>query len=455
MPIAAADLSALVHDGLAHLPGQPEYELACQPWNVAVAQRPPVVGVPTSVQELVLLVQAAVGCGLRVAPQSTGHAAAALPPDALDNTLLLRLHRLTGVQVDPLARTARILGGTQWSEVLAACAPHGLTAVHGSAGDVSAVGFLLGGGISFYGRAYGLGSSTVREIEVVTADGALRRVSATEEPDLFWAIRGGGGSFGVVVTVEIDLLPLPDVVAGMLLWDLDAAPRVLPAWAQWTLTAPESATTSLRLMRFPPAPELPDAVRGRRLVVIDGAVLGSDNQAAEILAPLRELRPELDTFARIPSHALTAVHMDPPGPTPIVADHALLGELPAAAVAALLSAAGPDADTSLMFAELRHLGGALGRDIDAALPRVDAGYALFAAATADTPDLAARALNDTADVVAALAPWSTGTSLGNFDDRPGDASTAFCAAAWSRLQRVRERYDPQQVWVAVHEVTAG
>lgn len=455
MTIACTDLGSLVQDGAAHLPGQPDYAPACQPWNVAVAQRPPVVGVPRSIPEVVQLVRAAVDCGLRVAPQSTGHSAAALAPDALDRTLLLRLHRLTGVHVNPVTRTARILGGTLWRDVLAACAPHGLTALHGSAGDVSAVGYLLGGGISFYGRAYGLGSSTVREIEVVTADGVLRRVSAAQEPELFWAIRGGGGSFGVVVSIEIDLLALPRVVAGMLLWDLSAAPQVVPGWVRWSVSAPESATTSLRLMRFPALPELPDVVRGRDLVVIDGVVLGSDAQAAQILAPLRAMRPECDTFARIPSHAVPGLHMDPPEPSPIVTDHALLHELPAGAVDALLSAAGPDAHTSVLFAELRHLGGAFRRDIDAALHRIDANYALFTAAMAPTPERAALGLQDTAAVVAALAPWSTGASLGNFDDQPGGASTGFTEAAWDRLQRVRERYDPQRIWVAAREVTAG
>lgn len=147
--------------------------------------------------------------------------------------------------------------------------------------------------------------------------------------------------------------------------------------------------------------------------------------------------------------------MDPPGPTPTVTDHALLGELSDGAVAALLSVAGPDAQTSLMFAELRHLGGAFRRTIDAALPRIDAEYALFTAAIAASPELAALGLKDTADVVAALAPWSTGASLGNFDERPGDASTAFPEAVWSRLQRVREEYDPQRIWVAAHEVSAA
>jgi hypothetical protein len=452
MTVSPIDLVALQQAGAVYLPEQPEYESACLPWNCAVAQRPVAVAVPNSVPELVTIVRAAVESGLRIAPQSTGHAAAALAPTALDGALLLRLHELTGVSVDPQAQTARIVGGTLWRDVLAACAPHGLTALHGSAGDVSAIGFLLGGGLSFYGRSHGLGSSSVRAVEIVDADGAVLRASATEHPELFWAVRGGGGSFGVVVAVEIDLLPLPDVVAGMLLWDLARAPEVLTVWASWTATAPEAASTSLRMMRFPPLPELPDFLRGRQVVVIDGAVLGSDDEAARVLAPLRSLAPEIDTFTRIPSEGLLTVHMDPPGPTPTVTDHALLTSLPADAVAALLAAAGPAAQTSIMFAELRHLGGAFDRPIDAALERIRASYVLFAAAVAATPEMATMGVAETSGVVSALRPWAGCTELANFKDRPGQADLCFDADSWARLLSVRAQYDPRGVWVAAHPV---
>ncbi len=199
----------------------------------------------------------------------------------------------------------------------------------------------LSGGVSFYGRTHGLAVNSVRAVEVVTADGSLVRADATTNPDLFWAIRGGGGNFGVVVAIEIDLLPYADVYAGMLLWDRERAPEVLRAWAQWTREAPESVTTAIRVMSFPPIPELPPFLSGRNLVVIDGAVLEDDERAAELLAPLRALAPEMDTFGRIPVTGLLGVHMDPPEPTPSVSDHSLIGVLTQDAIDALLAKVGP------------------------------------------------------------------------------------------------------------------
>ncbi|RXZ42409.1 FAD-binding oxidoreductase, partial [Agromyces binzhouensis] len=330
---------------------------------------------------------------------------------------------------------------------------HGLAALHGSAGDVAVAGYVLGGGLSFYGRAHGPASSHVRAVELVTADGTIVRASDDEHPDLFWALRGGGGgNFGVVVAVEIDLIPVRDVVAGMLLWDLARAGDVTRAWARWTAAVPESATTSLRFMRFPPAPELPPFLSGRNLVVIDGAILEDDGRAAELLAPLRALDPEIDTFARIPAAGLVDVHMDPPGPVPGVSDHAMLGELPDAAIDALLAAAGPGVEIPLMVAELRHLGGALARPGDGALARLDGAYALFALSPAPTPEMAAIGTTVTSEVVAALAPWANGTAFLNFAERGIDVSTAFDAAAWARLVAVRRAVDPDGVFAAAHPI---
>lgn len=434
------------------LPGDAGYEDACRPWNLAVVQRPAAVAVPRTVEDVVGIVRAAAADGLRIAPQSTGHAASTLEDAALGELLLLRMHELTGVTVDPVARTARVLGGTLWSEVIAAAAPHGLTALHGSAGDVAVAGYVLGGGLSFYGRRHGLAAGGVRAVELVTADGRLLRATADEHAELFWALRGGGGNFGAVVAIELDLLPLADVYAGMLLWDLEHAPAVTRAWAEWTRTAPESATTSLRLMRFPPLPELPPFLSGRELVVIDGAILEHDAEAERLLAPLRALRPELDTFARIPAPALLGVHMDPPAPTPAVSDHAMLHELPDEALDALLAVAGPGVRTPLMFAELRHLGGALARPHDAALACLDGAYALFAVSPAPNTELLELGDRATAGVVAALRPWAGGRPFSNFADRTIDASTIYEPEVWEHLLRIRDRVDPEHRWVAAHPV---
>ncbi|GAA2027857.1 FAD-binding oxidoreductase [Agromyces tropicus] len=447
------DTSTLRAAGAVHLPGDPGYEAATMPWNLAVVQRPAAVAIPRSADEVARVVAAATALGLRIAPQGTGHGAAALAARPLDDAVLVRMHEFTGVTVDPVARTARVLGGTLWRDVVAAAAPHGLAALHGSAGDVAVAGYALGGGLSFYGRAHGLASSHVRAVELVTADGTIVRASADERPELLWALRGGGGgSFGVVVAVELDLIPVADVVAGMLLWDLSRGPEVARAWSRWTAGLPESATTSLRFMRFPPDPAMPPFLRGRSLVVVDGAILEDDEGAAELLAPLRALDPEIDTFARIPAAGLVDVHMDPPGPVPAVSDHALLAELPDAAIDALVGVAGPGVEIPLMFAELRHLGGALARPADGALARLDGAYALFAASPAPTPEMAAAGTEATSAVAAALSPWSTGGAFLNFADREVAVASAFGADDWERLVEVRREVDPDGVFAAAHPI---
>ena len=439
--------------GRVHLPGDPGYDVARTPWNLAVDQRPAAVAVPHSAAEVADVVRAAAAAGLRVAPQSSGHGAGPFMQRDLGDAVLVRLHELTGVTVDPAARTARVLGGTLWQDVVAAAAPHGLTALHGSSPDVAVAGYTLGGGLSFYGRRHGLAANSLRAVEVVTAEGSLVRATADDHPDLFWALRGGGGSFGVVVALELDLLPYADVFAGMLLWDRERAPEVVPAWAAWTREVPESVTTSLRVMSFPPLPDLPPFLSGRQLVVVDGAVLEDDDRAAELLAPLRALGPEMDTFARIPAAGLTGVHMDPPAPAPAVADHAVLAELPEEAVAAYLGAVGPGSTTSLLFAELRHLGGALGRPAEGGgvTSHLEGAYALFCVAIAPTPEAAAQGVADAAAACAAMAPWTTGTHVLNFSDVPVDLATVH-SDRYERLRAVRAAVDPAGVFLAQHPV---
>ncbi|MGY2704628.1 MULTISPECIES: FAD-binding oxidoreductase [unclassified Nocardioides] len=452
-PLSPADDLRGLCGGRVHLPGDPGYDAARTPWNLAVDQRPAAVAVPHSAEEVAEVVRAAAAAGLRVAPQSSGHGAGPLGERGLEDVVLVRLNELTGVTVDPGARVARVLGGTLWQEVIDASAPHGLTALHGSSPDVAVAGYVLGGGLSFYGRRHGLATNSLRAVELVTADGALVRASADENAELFWAVRGGSGNFGVAVAFEVELLPYAEVYAGMLLWDRERAPAVVRAWAAWTADLPESVTTSLRVMSFPPLPDLPPFLSGRRIVVIDGAVLEDDDRAAELLAPLRALEPEMDTFARIPSAGLVHVHMDPPAPVPAVADHAVLAALPEEAVAAYLAEVGPGSDTSLLFAELRHLGGALGRPAEngGVASHLEGGYALFCCAMAPFPAAAAQGRADALAACAALAPWTTGTRVTNFTETVADVSSMY-GDRWERLRAVKAAVDPAGRFVGHHPV---
>jgi hypothetical protein len=296
---------------------------------------------------------------MRLAPLGTGHNAH--PLGDLSKTVLVRTSRLNAVSIDPDARTARAEAGAVWGPIAEQASPLGLAALHGSAPDAGVVGYTLGGGINWYGRSRGLAVNTVTAVELITADGSLARADAEHEPDLFWALRGGGAAnFGLVTALEFALFRLTSVYAGMMLWDLRDAPEVLARWAELVADAPEELTLSYRHLNFPPIPQVPEPFRGRRLVIVDGAALGSDPE--RLIAPLRELSPEVDTFAEVPPVAVARIHMDPEFPTPGWGRSALLDDFPAAAVDRLIEVAGIDSGNDLaLAAEVRQLGGAMSR----------------------------------------------------------------------------------------------
>jgi FAD/FMN-containing dehydrogenase len=308
--------------------------------------------------------------------------------------------------------------------------------------------------MGWYARHLGLQANAITAAEIVTADGRVLHVDADHEPDLFWALRGGGGNVGIVTELEFKAFDFDTAYAGWLVWDASEADRVLRAWTAWAADAPSIVTTSFRLLRVPPIEEMPEPFRGRHLVVIDGAVLTDGGSAAAIMAPLRAEQPELDTFATVPTAELVRLHMDPEGPTPAVSQTAVLGALPADGIDTLLQAS---AETGLLVVELRQLGGALGvAAADAgALPAVDGQFVLFALQMAITPEMAAQGLADARHVVDAMAPWSNGRTYLNFQEEAGDVSTGYRPESWQRLQAIRATVDPRGLLKANHGVPAA
>ncbi|TYC05149.1 FAD-binding oxidoreductase [Micromonospora sp. WP24] len=450
-------LSALRRSGVdVHLPGDDGYDRARTTWALAVDLRPAAVAFPRDAVEVAAVVRAAASAGLRVAPVGTGHNAHALGD--LSGSVLLRTSAMTGLEIDADARRARVRAGEVWHPVVQGAAAHGLAALHGSSPDTGVVGYTLGGGVSWFGRELGLAANSVTAVELVDADGELRRVDAEHDPELFWAVRGGGGAnFGVVTALDFALYPIETAYAGMLVWDLREAHRVLSRWASWAVDAPDGITTSYRHLQFPPIPEIPEPFRGRRLIVIDGAALAGDDEAERILAPLRELRPEIDTFARVPAATLSRLHMDPEQPTPGGGRSALLDELPSEAVDRLVETAGPDSGTSLFLAaELRQLGGALGRVQPGAgaLARLDGQFQLITGGMM-LGEQAKQTIVDGERVVDALASWSRGRQYLNFQEEQVDPATGFEATDWAALRRIREAVDPGGLFQANHEIPGG
>ena len=438
--------------GSVVLPGEDGWDAARQAWNLAADQRPAVVALPESAADVQALVDFARTRGLRVAMQGTGHNACPMGP--LEDTLLVKTERMRGVEIDERNCVARVEAGALWIDVTAPASEAGLAPLAGSSPDVGVVGYTLGGGLSWLGRKYGLAANRLLSAEVVTADGRIVHASRHENPELFWALRGGGGNFGAVVAIEFELIPLRKVYAGMLMFDWANAREIMQTWREWTATVPDTVTTSFRIMQFPPLPQLPEFLRGRSVVLIDGAIIESDERAAELLAPLRALGPEMDTFASIPPAGLPYIHMDPEDPTPGISDSALLDSLPADAVDAIIDAAGPGSGSPLLMLELRHLGGALGRYGGGALNRFEGEYVYFSAGIPMSPKVAAGLESAFALVGAAISPYTSGRQYLNLAARPHDPAAFFGSETYERLRRVKAAVDPLELFRGNHQIPA-
>ena len=436
-------------------PADPDWDDARRAWNLAVDQRPVLVALPETAEHVTAAVRFASENGLRVAVQGTGHGAAARGP--LDGSLLLNTARMRAVSVDPDARSARVEAGALWMDVVPVAAAHGLAALHGSAADVGVVGYTLGGGIGWLARRHGLAANQVTAVELVTPDGTWRRVDADNEPDLFWAVRGGGGNVGVVTAMEFRLLPIETVHAGWLMWPWEEADRVLGAWAEWVETVPDEVTSVGRILQLPPIPELPEGLRGANLVVIEAVILADDDRAGELLAPLRALGPERDSMARMPVADLPHLHMDPPEPVPGIGGGALIDALPPEAVATFVAHAGPGSGSPLLSVEIRHLGGALDRiPGDAgALGDVEGRFAIFGVGIPMTPELGEAIHAHLGRAIAAMAEWGHGRNYLSFCEQPVDTRTAFDGDVHARLSELRGRLDAGALLHPNHEIPAA
>ena len=438
------------------LPDSPVYDTARSAWNLAIDQRPAAVVRPESPDDVIAAIAYARAESLRVAPQGTGHNAS--PLGSLEDTVLLRTDAMQGVQIDPSRRTARVQAGTVWLDVVEAAAAHGLAALAGSSPDVGVVGYTLGGGMSWLGRRYGLAASHVEAIELVTADGQHRRVDHTHEPDLFWALRGGGGDFGVVTAIELRLLPITHAYAGILWYPIERGRDVLHTWSELTRSQPpEELTTVGRFLNLPPIPEVPEPVRGKSFVVVEAYHVGDRAQADELLSPLRALGPVNDTVQTVPMPALSHIHMDPEQPVPGHGDGMLLGELPAAAVDAIVGVAGADAPFPLLSVELRHLGGELGRARarNGALASLEAEYALYAVGATPVPELQAPTRSQVETVMAAMSPWSSERNYLNLTETQRSPSAFWEPAAHDRLRAIKAAVDPNGLIRSNHPVDAS
>lgn len=431
-----------------------DWNLERAAFNLLIDQQPAALAVPQNADEVSDVVRSAAADGKRVAAQSTGHNAE--PLGSLANTVLLRTSRLRDVEIDSDAGKAWVGAGALWGDVIPRASEFGLAALHGSAPNVGIAGYTLGGGLSFYVRKHGLACNRVTAMELVTAGGEQVRVDAKNEPDLFWAARGGGGSFGVVTALEFDLLRLPEIFAGALLFPAEQAREVLQGWREWTAGIPEEMTSVGRLMNFPPVPELPDALRGKSFTVLEVIYCGDPADGPELVAPLRELgNVGIGTVQAQPPAGIAELHMDPPAPVPYTTEALLTHELPASAIDSLVEAVGPGSGSQLVSVELRHGGGALSRAPEdaGALATLPGSFAAVGVGFVPEPEAMAPNRAWLGAFKAVLEPYDAGRYF-NFVEETFDITKIFPPDVLSRLRDVKQRYDPENIFKSNHPVTA-
>lgn len=442
-------------EGDLHAPGDAGWDDARTAWNLAVDQRPELVAVPAGPDDVVTLVRAAAEAGMEISVQATGHNASAY--ESLEGRLLIRTSKMRDVEIDPERRTARVGAGALWSDVVGPAGEHGLVGLQGSTHDVGVIGYSLGGGVSFLARKHGLASEAIRSVDIVTADGALRRASADEDEDLFWALRGGGGNYGVVTAIEIELLEMDRIYAGALFFPFERSREVLQAWREWTEGVPEEMTSVGRMIQFPPLPDIPEPMRGNSYSVVEVFWCGGEDAAEDVVAPLRELGPIMDTVAWIGFDALLEVHMDPPEPVPYMSGHQMLDHLDEASIDRLMDAAGPGSDTALLGYELRHAGGALARRAEGAgaMGAIEGEFMGFGVGMLPGPEFEAPLRASLERVREAMAPVANDSRYLNFAEQPIDVRCLYERDAFERLRAVKQRYDAGGLFRGNHPIEAG
>ncbi len=436
-------------------PDQESWDQARAAWNLIADQNPAAVVYADGAEDVAAVVRHARENGGWVAAQSTGHGAGSRGP--LDGAILVRTERMKGIEIDPGNRSSRYEAGVLWMEANPEAGEHGLANLSGSAPDIGVVGYTTGGGFGWLARKHGLACNAVRAIEVVTADGEQRRVDANNDADLFWALRGGGGSFGIVTAMEFDLVERPEVFAGSAVYPADErSGEILHKYFEWAGGLPDEVTSIVRFLNLPPLPIIPEPLRGKSLVTIGACFAGPESEGADLVAPMRELgETVMDTFEEMPPAGLSAVHMEPEDPVPGLVYTSSLREAPAEAIDAFIENAGPGSDSPLLAAEIRQCGGAMGQPAEGAgaLSHLDAEWVFEGVGLPMSPEMGEAIVNQTNAITDALQPWSTSQRYFNFADRPTDLEDLFAPETLERLREIKRSYDPDGLIQGNHNVS--
>ncbi|HCT78929.1 MAG TPA: FAD-binding oxidoreductase [Micromonosporaceae bacterium] len=406
-------------EGAVYLPGDDGYEAHRRPLRADLDPHPAIVIEALSASDIRIAIAAARERQMPFAVQATGHGTHV----ACDGGILVKTSAMTRVLVDPDRRIARVGPGTRWSDVLAAATPFGLAPLSGSSPSVGVTGYTLGGGVGWLSRKFGFAADNVLRAQVVTADGRLLMASPDQHPDLFWALRGGGGNFGVVTSLEFQLHPVAQVYAGSASFAVDSAAKTVALYRDWAANAPDEMSTAIVLRQTPD---------GTRELVIKAMYTGDADVARKLLAPLWTVAgPALREDFRSMPYAEAAMG----GTAARYLD--LFRELPDPMIDVLIAAHEQTGST----VEIRHWGGAMANPGPNAGPVGHRDVPFSVILDAPTPQLAQS-----------LQPYGIGGSFLNFLGDTTKTHTAFTPANYARLQEVKASYDPENLFRINHNI---
>ena len=428
--------------------GDPGYEEVRRIWNGAIRKRPALFARCAGAADVVTALRFARDRGLEVAVRSGGHSVAGTALS--DGGLVIDLQPMRAVRVDPARRTLLAQPGLRLADVDHETQAFGLALPAGINSETGLAGLTLGGGIGWLMREHGLTIDHLRSADVVTADGEVLRASAEENPDLFWALRGGGGNFGVVTAFELDLVPLgPEVYGGVVLYPAERAREVLRAYRDWAASAREEVTTIL-LLRRNAFPWSPPETHGRPVLGVGALYAGPTADGERALAPLGRLGPVLASSVRVRPFVEHQSMLDASAPAGRLyhwKSHFMPG-LSDAAIDVVVEHAWRFG-SPFSFALLSHMGGAIGRrsDDDTAFSGRGAEFTININCCATEPRLYEQDRTWVREWFTAMEPHSTGGVYVNFLGEEGAerVRAAYGAAKCRRLAALKARYDPDNV----------
>ena len=442
--------------GSAYLPGEEGYDETRAAWNLNAHQSPALVVAAEGASDVVGAVSLARQEGLGVGVMATGHGVAA----PADGGVLINTSRMKGVRVDPETQSARVEAGAKWADLVPEAAAHGLAGLQGSASGVGVVGYTMGGGFGWLGRKYGFAADSLKEADVVTADGELVKVSAYENADLFWGLKGGGGNFGIVTSLEFALYPITHVFGGNLFYPVEKAEEVLDLYAHWSEDLPNEVTSAVAFLNVPPMPDIPEPLRGRSVITVRFCYTGEDleGRGEELLTPWRELgetrigEPIMDTFGVMPYEMMDMISMDPVNPLGSYGHSEMLRDFSQAIQETLVKLAGAGSNSPLIMLEVRQLGGALSRppaDLNP-MGHSDARFILNGIGATFSPEMAQAVQAHLAYIAEAVKPYASGSEFVNFMDldgaTPERVKAAYSEEDWARLVELKDRRDPHNLF---------